>query len=54
MTTTKKAFKLRLKDETSRKIRYIAESECRSITGQIEFVLSRYIALYEKKNGPIE
>ncbi|WP_155836708.1 Arc family DNA-binding protein [Anaeroarcus burkinensis] len=54
MTTTKKAFTLRLKDETSRKIRYIAESECRTVTRHIEYVLSRYIALYEKKNGPIE
>ena len=44
---------LRLKDNTSDKLKFIAEQQCRSMNQQIEYIILQFIADYEKVNGPI-
>lgn len=45
---------LRLKEETAKKIKHIAEIKERSLNGQIEYILKQYIQDYEKINGEIK
>lgn len=54
MATDKRQFTLRLNDGNFLRIKAIAEKNKRSITMEIEHVLEKYIADYEKKNGPIK
>ncbi|WP_151191837.1 Arc family DNA-binding protein [Desulfotomaculum copahuensis] len=54
MTTYKKQFTLRLKDECFEKIKLIAKKNKRSIAMEIEYVLEQYIAGFEKKYGPLK
>lgn len=51
MTTDKKQFTLRLREDIHDKIKVIAEKNRRSLTMQIEYVLEQYILEFEKKNG---
>ncbi|MEQ8175968.1 MAG: Arc family DNA-binding protein [Syntrophomonadaceae bacterium] len=46
-------FTLRTSDELLQKISYIAGANGRSANKEIEMLLKRYVAQYEKKNGPI-
>lgn len=45
---------LRLDDELHFKLRYIAQSESRSINGEVIHLIRKYIAEYEKTHEPIE
>jgi len=54
MATSKRQFTLRLQEENFEKIKYIAEKNKRSIAMQIEYLIEKAIADYEKKHGPIE
>ena len=47
-------FTLRIPEELLNKIRYISEQNKRSTNKEIEFVLTQYVADYEKKNEPIK
>ena len=44
----------RLKDETARKLKIIAEASQRSMNQQIEHIILQFIADFEKVNGKIE
>lgn len=45
---------LRIDDELHFKLKYIASFENRSINREIIYLIRKYIAEYEKANGPIE
>lgn len=47
-------FQLRLTVELDEKIKAIAVLEQRSKNKEIEYILTKYIAEYESKNGEIE
>jgi len=47
-------FSLRIPEELLHKVRIIAAQNKRSINKEIEFVIERYVADYEKKNGCIK
>ena len=53
MSTEKRRYTLRLHDDTFENIKYIAEKSKRSIAMQIEYILEKYVAEFEKENGPI-
>ncbi len=53
MPTNKRAFTMRMQPENFEKIRYIAESNKRSIAMQIEFLIENCISDFEKQNGKI-
>ena len=46
-------FTLRVQEELLAKVRAIAEKNKRSANKEIEFVLTSYVADYEKQHGPI-
>jgi len=46
-------IQLRLPKELITKIDKISAKEVRSRTGQIEFILRKFIEEYEQQNGPI-
>jgi hypothetical protein len=46
-------FTLRTSNELLQKISYIAGANGRSANKEIEMLLKRYVAQYERKNGPI-
>lgn len=48
LTSEKKQFTLRLPEDTYQKVSEIAEKEKRSLTLQIEYIVERFIAEYEK------
>lgn len=50
MATDKRQFTLRLQDKNFQKIKAIAEKEHRSIAMEIEFIIEKYIAEFEKEN----
>lgn len=54
MATEKRAFTMRMQPENFEKIKYIAESNKRSIAMQIEFLIEECIRDYEQKNGSIK
>jgi len=54
MATEKRPTMLRLPEEIYEKIRYLAYVERRSVNMQIEHALSKYIADYENRHGPIQ
>ncbi len=54
MATEKRPTMLRLPEEIYEKIRYLAYVERRSVNMQIEHALSKYIADYENRYGPIQ
>lgn len=54
MSTLKRVFTLRMKDDVFDKLEVIAKSEYRSLSNLIEFVLRDYIKRYEEKNGEIK
>lgn len=45
---------LRIDDELHFKLKYIANSESRSINREIIYLIRKYISEYEKANGTIE
>ena len=53
MTTDKRQFTLRMKEENFLKIKFIADEEKRSIAMQIEYLVEKCIASYEADHGKI-
>lgn len=53
MAVIKSQFTLRLDVKVHAKIKKIAESESRSLTNMIEYLLKREISDYELQNGEI-
>lgn len=53
MSTGLPRFTLRISHELLQKISYIAGANGRSANKEIEMLLKRYVAQYERKNGPI-
>ena len=47
-------YTLRIDAQLLRALRYIAEYEGRSANREIEVLIKRYLAEFEKKNGKIE
>lgn len=47
-------YSLRLSEPTFSKLKALAKQEDRSINGQIENILKKFFAAYEKENGPID
>lgn len=47
-------YTLRVDRLLFRKLRYIADAECRSANKEIEQYLRQRVAEYEKQNGPID
>jgi len=54
VATEKRPTMLRLPEDIYEKIRYLAFVERRSVNGQIEHALYKYIKDYEKRYGPIQ
>lgn len=55
MPTTKRAFTLRLSEETVfNKVKKIAELNKRSTAMQIEYILEQFIRDYERINGEVK
>lgn len=54
MATNKRVFTLRLRDEMFDKIETLADTEHRSMTNFIEFVLLKYLDEYEQEHGEIK
>lgn len=54
MSTDKRQFTLRLKEDIHEKIKFIADKNKRSLTMQIEYVIEQHINQFEKENGKIE
>ena len=52
MSTEKRQFTLRLREDIHDKIKLIAEENRRSLTMQIEYVLEKYIKEYENDKDP--
>lgn len=53
MSTKKPAFTLRMQSANVEKIKFIAAKNKRSLSGQIEFIVERFIEEYESNNGVI-
>lgn len=53
MSVIKSGFTMRLDPVTHYKIKKIAESEMRSMTNMIEYLISKEIKRYETENGEI-
>lgn len=53
MAVIKSNFTMRLDPVTHYKIKKIAESEMRSLTNMIEYLIAKEISRYEKENGEI-
>ena len=53
MSVIKNSFTMRLDPVTHFKIKKIAETEMRSLTNMIEYLISREIRRYESENGEI-
>ena len=54
MTERPNPYPLRLEKDVMEKSKIIAKENGRSLNKEIEFVLRKYIANYEKANGAIE
>lgn len=54
MPTNKRQFTLRMQEENFNKIKYIAATEKRSISMQIEFLVEECIKKYEADHGKID
>lgn len=53
MPTNKSHFTIRVAKETLRKFRYIAEYNARSANKELEVLMKKHIARFEKENGKI-
>ncbi len=53
MATDKRAFTMRMQANNFEKIRYIAESNKRSIAMQIEYLIEQCALEFEKEHGTI-
>ena len=53
MATDKRAFTMRMQAENFEKIKYIAESNKRSIAMQIEYLIEQCALEFEKEHGAI-
>lgn len=53
MATAKIQTGLRLAEPLYEKVTVLAKLESRSLNNLIEYVLERYVADYEAKNGPV-
>lgn len=49
-----KNFSLRIDQELLRKLHYVADYNGRSANREIEFLIKRHVAQYEKEHGKIE
>ncbi len=47
-------YSLRVSEPTFSKIKMLAKLNDRSVNGQIENILKKYVAEYERENGEIE
>lgn len=47
-------FTLRIDSQLLQKLRFIADYNARSANGELEFLIRRYVAQFEKKHGKIE
>ena len=47
-------FTLRIDNEVLQKFRYVAEYNARSANRELEVLIKKYVAEFEKKNGPIK
>ena len=54
MKEEKTKFTLRIEAETLHKFRYAAKRNLRSINSELEKIIKKYIAEYEKRYGRIE
>ena len=54
MKEEKTKFTLRIEAETLQKFRYAAKRNLRSINSELEKIIKKYIAEYEKRYGKIE
>ena len=54
MPSQKPLFPIRIDSSIMDKIKIIADKEVRTTTGQIEFILRKFIDDYEKQNGLIK
>lgn len=54
MATKNKMTGVRLNDEQTYKIRYIAESNHRKLNDELRLIIDKHIEAYEAKHGPIE
>jgi hypothetical protein len=52
-TNDKISLNIRLNEDFHSKIKFISETEYRSLNNQIEYILQKYIKEYEKDNGEI-
>ena len=48
------AYPLRLNTETYAKIKVLAKENSRSINGQLEFMVKKYLQDYEQEHGEID
>lgn len=53
MATDKRQFTLRMQEENFEKIKFIADTQKRSIAMQIEYLVEECIREYEQLNGAI-
>lgn len=53
MATDKRQFTLRMQEENFNKIKFIADTQKRSISMQIEYLVEECIKEYEQTNGSI-
>lgn len=54
MSSNKPRMTFRTEQEILDKLKYIADQEDRSDSKQLEHILKKYIATYEKENGAID
>lgn len=54
MATNKRQFTMRMQHANFEKMKFIAESEKRSLASQIEILIENAISEYEDKHGPID
>lgn len=47
-------FTLRIPEQLSNKVRILAKADKRSMNKELEYIIEKYIAEYEKKHGEIK
>lgn len=47
-------YALRLEEKSYQKVKSIAKKQARSVNKQIEFIITQFLADYERVNGKIE
>ncbi|MDE7324625.1 MAG: hypothetical protein K2N73_18290 [Lachnospiraceae bacterium] len=54
MTTKISKFTIRVEDDTLKRFRYVAEYNARSANRELEVLMKRHIAKFEKEHGEID